>query len=239
MGLIAKAASSGLGFASEAIHAARNHSAKEKEKAKEKENSTPPSSTPPPYNEQERSVSGEKAEYPPEKGGAAAQEEEEEEEYVYEEHRFYTEEELRRGDQDEAAWQLDEAARQARPSPPAYEEREYMTMSVDDSEKDKEKKRQAMVEALVRMAGPVTQTPQLPCPVIIPQRRPRFKERGFVRAYAPLLAEKGIKQEVFLQFLESLDKSAEVCIDRHPSIQFHALSVVVVVVVAVGLNTIY
>ena len=50
----------------------------------------------------------------------------------------------------------------------------------------------------------------LPCPVIIPQRRPRKKARGFVRAYAPLLGECcGIDQETFLAFLENFFKSSQ------------------------------
>ncbi|KAB8243505.1 hypothetical protein BDV35DRAFT_383061 [Aspergillus flavus] len=41
-----------------------------------------------------------------------------------------------------------------------------------------------------------------PGPVIIPQRRPGNKDRGFVRAYASVLADCDISQVVFLNFLE-------------------------------------
>ncbi|OJJ45164.1 hypothetical protein ASPZODRAFT_679150 [Penicilliopsis zonata CBS 506.65] len=58
------------------------------------------------------------------------------------------------------------------------------------------------VRALVRRAGPVPADWRLPCPVIIPQRRPRARGRGFVHAYAPLLANAGLNQDVFLQFLD-------------------------------------
>jgi hypothetical protein len=45
----------------------------------------------------------------------------------------------------------------------------------------------------------------LPYPVILPQRRPQTKSRGFVRAYAPLLGEcKGIDETTFLHFLDEL-----------------------------------
>lgn len=41
----------------------------------------------------------------------------------------------------------------------------------------------------------------LPKPVLIPQRRPGNKERGFVSAYAPCLGEHGIDQQTFLKFV--------------------------------------
>ena len=51
----------------------------------------------------------------------------------------------------------------------------------------------------------------LPCPVILPQRRPQSKSRGFVRAYAPILGEcKSIDEATFLQFLEEFYKSSQV-----------------------------
>ncbi|KAI9762251.1 MAG: Protein cbp3, mitochondrial [Chaenotheca gracillima] len=48
---------------------------------------------------------------------------------------------------------------------------------------------------------------RLPCPVILPQRRPQHKDRGFVRAYAPVLADCGIDQATFMDFLDSFDAS--------------------------------
>lgn len=50
---------------------------------------------------------------------------------------------------------------------------------------------------------------QLPCPVIIPQRRPRDKKRGFVRAYAPVLEDCGINQATFLEFLKTFHQSSK------------------------------
>lgn len=50
---------------------------------------------------------------------------------------------------------------------------------------------------------------QLPCPVIIPQRRPRDKKRGFVRAYAPVLEDCGIDQAAFLDFLKAFHQSSK------------------------------
>lgn len=50
---------------------------------------------------------------------------------------------------------------------------------------------------------------KLPCPVILPQQRPRTKSRGFVRAYAPVLAGAGIDQDTWMDFLETFQKSSQ------------------------------
>lgn len=55
---------------------------------------------------------------------------------------------------------------------------------------------------LSRFPPPPRSTSQLRCPVIIPQRRPGASGRGFIRAYAPDLAEFGIPKEAFLSFLK-------------------------------------
>jgi hypothetical protein len=47
---------------------------------------------------------------------------------------------------------------------------------------------------------------RLPAPVIVPQKHPGSRTRGFVRAYAPALAECGIDQAAFLDFLEGFRK---------------------------------
>ena len=50
----------------------------------------------------------------------------------------------------------------------------------------------------------------LPYPVILPQRRPNDKSRGFVRAYAPDLGKyKGIDEPTFLGFLKDFHKSSQ------------------------------
>ncbi|KAL9535577.1 Burnettramic acids biosynthesis cluster protein [Sphaerulina musiva] len=56
---------------------------------------------------------------------------------------------------------------------------------------------------------PFTSQSQLPCPVILPQRRPRKKARGFIRAYSPVLSDCGISQEVFLKFLKNFHTSSQ------------------------------
>ena len=51
---------------------------------------------------------------------------------------------------------------------------------------------------------------KLQYPVIIPQRRPGSKIRGFVRAYAPVLADHDINQDTFLYFLKTFHKASQV-----------------------------
>ncbi|TQN70063.1 Reticulocyte-binding protein 2-like protein a [Colletotrichum shisoi] len=49
----------------------------------------------------------------------------------------------------------------------------------------------------------------LPLPVILPQRRPENRARGFLRAYAPLLADVGIDENTFLDFIDTFNKALE------------------------------
>ncbi|KAI8964465.1 hypothetical protein F5Y11DRAFT_315769 [Daldinia sp. FL1419] len=62
-----------------------------------------------------------------------------------------------------------------------------------------------------RIGGPglsLPVTPQrLPYPIIIPQRRPGQRTRGFIRAYAPDLMRFGIDESMFMGFLDQLDKA--------------------------------
>lgn len=112
---------------------------------------------------------------------------------------------------DEAVWELDDMAEYVAPAayrtespPPGYEDAV--------SEEAMIKKEEAMIRDLVRMAGPPPRPVQrIPCPVIIPQRRPRNKERGFVRAYAPVLEDCGVSQDVFLKFLKDWLVASKVC----------------------------
>jgi hypothetical protein len=50
----------------------------------------------------------------------------------------------------------------------------------------------------------------LAMPVIIPERRPRHRRRGFLRAYAPLLENCQINQTTFLSFLKGFDEEIKV-----------------------------
>ena len=89
---------------------------------------------------------------------------------------------------DEDDWELDEIVSHngSSPDPPSYEEAERTAIPVDDLVRD--------VMTTSTSANPTSPQEQpflrtpLPCPVIVPQRRPRKKARGFVRAYAPYSA---------------------------------------------------
>lgn len=121
---------------------------------------------------------------------------------------------------DEATWDIDDMAE--RLNPPAYMEADprarTLAVSADvadvpqpgDSDEVKAHKEKNLVRGLVRMAGPVPVPPRrLEYPVILPQRRPGSKERGFVRAYAPDLADCGIRQDVFLRFLKDWQAASQ------------------------------
>lgn len=105
-------------------------------------------------------------------------------------------------DRDEADWALDEAAADG-------EDDEAATRNEKDNEHIEERiANKARVSAA---SSPVSKksTPKLPFPVIVPQRRPGTKTRGFVRAYPPVLEETGISQDAFLGFLKDLHTAAQ------------------------------
>ncbi|KAI2627810.1 hypothetical protein GGR54DRAFT_590517 [Hypoxylon sp. NC1633] len=54
---------------------------------------------------------------------------------------------------------------------------------------------------------PVVPGSRLPYPVILPQRRPKQRDRGFIRAYAPDLMRCGIDAQTFMAFLDGFDKA--------------------------------
>lgn len=103
---------------------------------------------------------------------------------------------------DEAHWALDEAAEEVE-SPKAEDPKlKYGVMAQPSIES---------FAAIVMANCPPLNYPTNPLerPVIIPQRRPGARDRGFVHAYAPDLAEKGISQEVFISFIQTFHKAAQ------------------------------
>ncbi|THX17656.1 hypothetical protein D6D17_02433 [Aureobasidium pullulans] len=50
---------------------------------------------------------------------------------------------------------------------------------------------------------------KLPFPIIIPQRRPKDRSRGMVRAYPLILEQRGIDQAMFIDFIETFNKSTQ------------------------------
>ncbi|EXJ70301.1 uncharacterized protein A1O5_06369 [Cladophialophora psammophila CBS 110553] len=78
-----------------------------------------------------------------------------------------------------------------------------------------------VLDAFMKIHPPPKYSPvagKLEMPVILPQRRPKSKERGFVRAYAPMLQTCGVEQVEFLDFLDGFGNA----IQLHPA--FHAFN---------------
>ena len=101
---------------------------------------------------------------------------------------------------DQEDWILDDVQHQAaEPDPPSDEVKH-------------EKGVEELVQSFMAKHPPPSYTAatgRLPCPVILPQRRPENRARGFVLAYAPVLRDCGIDQATFLDFLDAFDKSTK------------------------------
>ncbi|TKA71940.1 hypothetical protein B0A49_05019 [Cryomyces minteri] len=102
-------------------------------------------------------------------------------------------------DENEADWELDEAA-DALESKKTSASKRDLTGAVDIPH---------LIESFIAEHPAPSATARLPCPVIIPQRRPRNKKRGFVRAYAPVLAECDIDSATFMSFLKLFHQASK------------------------------
>lgn len=96
---------------------------------------------------------------------------------------------------DEAAWQLDDAQNELAPPP------DYATATQNDPD---DMARQFIASHPIPEKRPSEQS-QLQVPVIIPQRRPGERSRGFIHAYSPLLENVGIDQPTFMDFIKQLN----------------------------------
>ena len=124
-------------------------------------------------------------------------------------------------EKDEADWQLDDAIaeheHENEPGPPPGYEDSFDALPEDElgAVPSSKEGKQHYVDKIVStfMAKHPLHSDfhpmPLPSAVIIPQRRPHSKRRGFVRAYAPVLENAGIDQATFLQFLKSMHQSAK------------------------------
>lgn len=113
---------------------------------------------------------------------------------------------------DEADWALDDAADSDKGTSPTREGDSPLE-SIPSGDEGKKHYVDKIVRTFVSqhtLSSRPRSTGQLPCPVILPQRRPQNKSRGFVRAYAPVLADCGIDQAAFLQFLKSMHQASKV-----------------------------
>jgi hypothetical protein len=55
----------------------------------------------------------------------------------------------------------------------------------------------------------ISEAGRIGLPVVLPQRRPKGRSRGFIRVYAPVLEMKGIDQATFLEFIETFDQASQ------------------------------
>jgi hypothetical protein len=110
-------------------------------------------------------------------------------------------------DHHDAAWELDEAQDEV-VSQPASEMSHAEGKGIEDPIK--------IAEVFIKHFPPPAfsskeqeqeymHTQSLPLPVIIPQRRPENRTRGFIRAYAPLLENSFIDEETFLSFIHDIN----------------------------------
>ncbi|TID24364.1 hypothetical protein E2P81_ATG02667 [Venturia nashicola] len=106
-------------------------------------------------------------------------------------------------DEDEEEWKLDEATDYI--DPPSYGETEYRPEEEKQVDDPKKLTRNVMILAppVSELKGPI------PVPVVIPQRRPRAKGRGFVRAYSPVLDSAALNERCFLEFLKCFHLASE------------------------------
>lgn len=96
----------------------------------------------------------------------------------------------------ENEWNLDEAQEEVADQPP------------EDERSDERKIEQDFVQNSPPKPTTAVQRPRLTHPVVLPQRRPKERSRGFIRAYAPALQDCDISQEAWLRFLSSFQESS-------------------------------
>ncbi|KAK2029107.1 hypothetical protein LX32DRAFT_617695 [Colletotrichum zoysiae] len=92
--------------------------------------------------------------------------------------------------------------------------RAVMTSKITSKSPKNSKDSSSLAEAFVTrhpyLAGDtISNDKTLSLPVVLPQRRPEKRARGFIRAYAPVLAEVGIDQETFIEFVDTFNKALE------------------------------
>lgn len=199
MGKIVKLIGSGVGLAAEAIAARKQLQRSPSSQGNGQLSSTPrnkPIEGPPGYNQAVFELSDEKANALIASGQAVP----------VDDHRDRSiadgqaeDDDDSSDEDDERDWALDEAAGEDEPP--------VAPRSGQEPKKKYALDATATIESLgaivlSKFPPPPRSTPQLRCPVIIPQRRPGASGRGFIRAYAPDLAEFGIPQEGFLSFLK-------------------------------------
>ena len=207
MGPIVRLVGSGIGFASEALSAHKENKQRSRSPAPSAQPSDNANTEPPPYDSVVEVANDHEARQLIDQGKAVP---------ANAPHEVNVDDSEEAND-DEAYWELDEATD---PDPPAYDYSPSVRGEIDSVEPESEEAKpdvhKLVQKFLASHPAPTHAVGQLPCPVIIPQRRPRTKSRGFVRAYAPVLDDCGIDQDTFLEFLKTFHKASQV----HKSLGF-------------------
>ncbi|KAI7781970.1 hypothetical protein LA080_014035 [Diaporthe eres] len=102
---------------------------------------------------------------------------------------------------DEVAWALDEVQDDISTS-------NGQTLPLDHSPLGSPKLADSFLQSHPPAKNPVA-SGRLELPVVITQRRPKARTRGFIRAYAPILQNVEIDQDTFLDFIDQLNKAVE------------------------------
>lgn len=113
--------------------------------------------------------------------------------------------------EDEKQWDLDDAQQELSGGASPDEEPPEYTVGVTPAPMKPAPDGASITEAFLKRYPPPAlahDAPPLPLPVIIPQRRPKDRTRGFIRAYAPELEVRGIDQAMFLGFLQTFEKAS-------------------------------
>lgn len=112
---------------------------------------------------------------------------------------------------DEEHWELDEA--QAELESDEEESAEHQKKAKDGlqlaDEFIKSHPPPAYSETAESSATATATSGHLDLPVLLPQRRPGDRTRGFIRAYAPMLETCGIDQAMWIDFLNTFEKSSQ------------------------------
>ena len=104
-------------------------------------------------------------------------------------------------DGEEAQWELDDLQDEGSATE-KYDEKDTETHNID----------KIMKAFFDRHPPPLhlKATGDLPLPVLLPQKRPQAKARGFIQAYAPVLEDCDVDQQAWFEFLDGFTRSIQV-----------------------------
>lgn len=197
LGFYAKGIATGIGLVSESLHA---HKEKKnaKKMANENQDRRSPSQRPGDYQERSQERSG----APPHYSDDVKQQVGHDKKISYKNHKEdFADQDWELEEGDEEQWDLDDAQDE-------IIEREQVNPKNRPFTPDPKKIAQYFIDdyPVPRGRSPYG---KLTLPVILPQRRPQDRSRGFIRAYAPELMSAGIDQAMFLDFLETFNVASQ------------------------------